>query len=143
MSATAHERMFLVQNVKVARGGPAKYDPETRSYSADLKISGGAALYSYGKRSAWPGLPFNAVGKAWLNPHFDIGLDATVIYSGGDPNKLQMSLEFPNTMTTVNGSIFTWHILQRMGFDMFTTASGHHYINRTFVDKIIQLQPPQ
>ncbi|EER16174.1 hypothetical protein Pmar_PMAR003637 [Perkinsus marinus ATCC 50983] len=124
-------------------GGPGKYDPKTKSYSAEFKISGEVAIYSFGKRTPWPGLPFNAVGKAWLNPHFDIGFDATVIYSSKGSTEYKITLAFPNTMTTVNGSILTWHILERMSFDMWTAKYGHRYTNRTFVDKIIQLQPPQ
>lgn len=124
-------------------GGPGKYDPKTRSYLAEFKISGEAGFYSRVKRAIYFGVNFSAVGKAWLKPHFDIGFDATVISSTGDPKSLQLTLEFPNTMTTVNGSVLTWHILERMSFDMYSTTMGHHYTNLTFVDKIIQFQPSQ
>ncbi|KAF4713915.1 hypothetical protein FOZ62_001855 [Perkinsus olseni] len=124
-------------------GGPGKYDPKTKSYSAQFNITGDSALYSNGVKSTWLVAPFEAVGKAWVKPHFDMGLDATVVNSGGDPNNLQVSLDFINTVATVDGSVMTWHLFNGMSFDMYSKPTGHHYVNKTFVDKIIQLQPPQ
>ncbi|KAF4731580.1 hypothetical protein FOZ63_014778, partial [Perkinsus olseni] len=123
-------------------GGPGKYDPKTKSYSAQFNITGDSAIYGNGVKSTWLVAPFEAVGKAWVKPHFDMGLDATVVNSGGDPSNLQVSLDFINTIATVNGSVLTWHLFNGMSFDMYSTPTGHHYVNKTFVDKIIQLQPP-
>lgn len=123
-------------------GGPGKYNPRTESYSAEFNISAQLSLFSGGRKIS-QGIQVNGTANAWIKPHFDIGLDAHVIDTVGDPNILQSSLIFLNSMATVNGSIFTWRIINGISLDMYSTGTGHHYFNRTFINKIIQVSPPQ
>ncbi|KAF4677372.1 hypothetical protein FOL47_001958 [Perkinsus chesapeaki] len=132
----------VASKVCTADGGPGKYDPSTKGYTAEFVVSGDTGVYSYGKRSALPFIPFNATGHAYINPHFDVGLNVTVADSGGSPELLQITLKLTNTINSVNGSLFTWHLFSGFSFDVYSTQTGHRTYSRTLFDKTIQIKSP-
>ncbi|KAF4722530.1 hypothetical protein FOZ63_024897 [Perkinsus olseni] len=80
---------------------------------------------------------------AWAKPHFDMGINGTYTITGGDPDVIQFSLSFIDTIRSVNGSVLTWQIFNGGSWDMYTKRAGHNYHNWTIVNKTIQLQPPK
>ncbi|EER16157.1 hypothetical protein Pmar_PMAR003620 [Perkinsus marinus ATCC 50983] len=122
-------------------GGAGKYDPETKSYSAEFNISFRAGVYIFGQKVV-VGQPLNGVGKAWAKPHNDIGLTGIVTNSAGD-SEPKLIFNLTNSITTVNGSILTWHVYSGMSMKMNTSGRGQDYTDKTFVNKIIQLTPPK
>ncbi|EER16156.1 hypothetical protein Pmar_PMAR003619 [Perkinsus marinus ATCC 50983] len=121
-------------------GGAGKYDPETKSYSAKFDISFRAGVYIFGKKLV-VGQPIYGVGNAWAKPHNDIGLSAIVTNSVNSYDELSFNLT--NSITTVNGSILTWHIYSGMSVFVNTSWTGPYYANQTFVNKTIQLASPK
>ncbi|KAF4673244.1 hypothetical protein FOL47_010781 [Perkinsus chesapeaki] len=124
-------------------GGPGKYDTSTKGYSAEFTVFGDTGMYSYGKRTAWPFFPFNATGHAYINPHFDVGLNVRIVRHSGIPKQLEVTTNFTNIITSVNGSVLTWHVFSGFTYDIYNPGPGHvTFINKTFVDKTFQIKPP-
>ncbi|KAF4750300.1 hypothetical protein FOZ62_023872 [Perkinsus olseni] len=127
--------------VCTSQGGPGKCNPETKSCVAPFNVSGYLGIYN--NRSLWLKWPFTYEAYAWAKPHFDMGINATYTITGGDPDIIQFSLSFIDTIHSVNGSILTWQIINGGSWDTYTTRFGHNYHNWTIANKTIQLQPPE